>query len=121
VLAQHAAIAAFDDASLAELDGHVQRYAHNRTILIDGLTRLGLTGIAPADGAFYAYADVSHLTDDSMTFAKEILDRVGVGVATGLDFDTVAGLGSLRFSFAGTTEEITEALDRLESSRMLSG
>ncbi|WP_435771502.1 aminotransferase class I/II-fold pyridoxal phosphate-dependent enzyme [Nocardioides sp. SYSU DS0651] len=115
-LAQHAALAAFDDASYAELDGHVQRYAHNRSLLLDGLRRLGITALAPADGAFYAYADVGHLTTDSMAYARSLLDRTGVAVATGVDFDTVDGGRFLRFSFAGTAEDITTALDRLDGN-----
>ncbi len=113
VLAQRAALAAFEEASYAELDGHVRRYAHNRGLLLDGLRGLGLTGLAPADGAFYAYADVGHLTDDSMAFARDLLARTGVAVASGIDFDTVDGRRHLRFSFAGTAAEIEEALARL--------
>jgi aspartate/methionine/tyrosine aminotransferase len=113
VLAQRAALAAFDDAAYAELDGHVRRYADNRGILLDGLTELGITGLAPADGAFYAYADVGHLTDDSMAFARDLLAATGVAVASGIDFDTVDGRRYLRFSFAGTAGEIEEALARL--------
>lgn len=114
VLAQHAALAAFDDASYAELDAHVGRYAHNRGLLLDGLRRLGITELAPADGAFYAYADVRHLTNDSMAYARDLLARTGVAVATGIDFDTVDGGRFLRFSFAGATADITTALDRLD-------
>jgi aspartate/methionine/tyrosine aminotransferase len=113
VLAQRAALAAFEEASYAELDGHVRRYAHNRGILLDGLSELGITGLAPADGAFYAYADVGHLTDDSMAFARDLLAATGVAVASGIDFDTVDGQRYLRFSFAGTDAEIEEALARL--------
>ncbi len=120
VLAQRAALAAFDEASYAELDGHVRRYAHNRALLVDGVRRLGLTRLAPADGAFYLYADVSHLTSDSMGFARDLLARTGVGVATGIDFDTTAGDRFVRFSFAGAAEDITEALDRFEHSGMFS-
>ena len=116
VLAQHAAIAAFDDAAYAELDGHVQRYAHNRGLLIDGLRRLGITELAPADGAFYAYADVRHLTSDAMGYAKDLLARTGVAVGVGVDFDTRDGHHFLRFSFAGSTDEITAALDRLDGN-----
>src|SRR5690606_28542597 len=101
VLAQHAAVAAFHDAPYAELDAHVGRYALNRTLLLEGLPRLGITRLAPADGAFYAYADVGHLTDDSMAFAKDLLARTGVAVATGIDFDTEDGGRFVRFSFAG--------------------
>ncbi|WP_408897096.1 pyridoxal phosphate-dependent aminotransferase [Nocardioides sp. R1-1] len=116
VLAQHAALGAFEDAAYAELDGHVGRYAHNRSLLLDGLQRLGITRLAPAEGAFYAYADVGHLTDDSMAFCRELLARTGVAVATGIDFDTVDGGRFLRFSFAGSAEDIVTALDRLDGS-----
>ena len=113
VLAQRACLAAFDDASYAELDGHVARYAHNRRLLLDGLPRLGITELAPADGAFYVYADVGHLTDDTMAFAHDLLARTGVAVAPGIDFDTVDGGRFVRFSFAGPGTDIEVALDRL--------
>ncbi|GAA4685919.1 pyridoxal phosphate-dependent aminotransferase [Nocardioides nanhaiensis] len=114
VLAQRAALAAFTEESYAELDGHVRRYAANRRQLLEGLTALGLTDLAPADGAFYAYADVGHLTTDSMAFAHHVLERTGVALATGVDFDTAAGHRSLRVSFAGTSRTIATALERLE-------
>jgi aspartate/methionine/tyrosine aminotransferase len=116
VLAQRAALAAFDAASYDELDGHVRRYADNRELLLAGLQRLGVDRLAPADGAFYAYADVGHLTDDSMAFARDLLARTGVAVASGIDFDTVDGRRYLRFSFAGTAADIEAALDRLDGA-----
>ncbi len=116
VLAQHACLAAFDEESYAELDGHVRRYAGNRALLLDGLPQLGITRLAPADGAFYVYADVGHLTDDTMAFAHELLRRTGVALAPGIDFDTVDGGRYLRFSFAGPGEEIERALDRLAAA-----
>lgn len=116
VLAQRACLAAFDDATYAELDGHVRRYAHNRRLLLDGLPRLGITELAPADGAFYVYADVGHLTDDTMAFAHDLLARTGVAVAPGIDFDTVDGSRFVRLSFAGPTDDIERALDRLSTA-----
>jgi aspartate/methionine/tyrosine aminotransferase len=113
VLAQRACLAAFEEATYAELDGHVRRYAGNRRLLIDGLAELGVTRLAPADGAFYAYADIGHLTEDSMTFAHDLLARTGVAVATGVDFDTADGGRFIRFSFAGPGAVIEEALTRL--------
>jgi aspartate/methionine/tyrosine aminotransferase len=113
VLAQFAACAAFDDASYAELDGHVARYAGNRALLLEGLPALGITGLAPADGAFYVYADVGHLTDDSMGFAHDLLGKTGVAVAPGIDFDTEVGHRYIRLSFAGPREDVTTGLDRL--------
>jgi aspartate/methionine/tyrosine aminotransferase len=116
VLGQWASLAAFDDASYAELDGHVARYAENRRLLLEGLPRLGITGLAPADGAFYVYADVGHLTDDTMAFAHGLLERTGVAVAPGIDFDTVDGSRYVRLSFAGPGEDIGLALDRLSTA-----
>lgn len=113
VIAQRACLAAFEEESYAELDGHVRRYAENRRLLLDGLADLGVTRLAPADGAFYAYADIGHLTDDSMAFTRDVLERVGVAMAPGIDFDTVDGHRSVRFSFAGQGHEIEEALTRL--------
>ncbi|WP_246160312.1 pyridoxal phosphate-dependent aminotransferase [Nocardioides humilatus] len=114
VLAQRAALAAFTPESYAELDGHVRRYAHNRELLLAGLQRLGVERLAPADGAFYAYADIGHLTDDSMAFARDLLARTGVAVATGVDFDTADGGRFIRFSFAGEAAAIEEGLARLD-------
>jgi aspartate/methionine/tyrosine aminotransferase len=113
-LAQHAAVAAFTPEGYAEADGHVARYATNRALLLDGLTRIGIDRLAPADGAFYVYADVAHLTDDSMAFTYRMLAETGVAVAPGVDFDPVDGHRWIRFSFAGATDDVTTALERLQ-------
>jgi aspartate/methionine/tyrosine aminotransferase len=115
VLAQHAAVEAFSDASYAECDGHVRRYAENRRLLLDGLPRLAIDRLAPADGAFYVYADVGHLTDDSMALCHRLLDETGVATAPGIDFDTATGNRFVRMSFAGTPADVAEALSRLEA------
>ncbi|MEP6815884.1 MAG: aminotransferase class I/II-fold pyridoxal phosphate-dependent enzyme, partial [Marmoricola sp.] len=114
-LSQHAAVAAFTPESYAELDGHVARYAENRGLLLDGLERFGIDKLAPADGAFYVYADIGHLTDDAYAWCLRLLDETGVAMAPGIDFDTVRGNEFVRMSFAGTAGEITGALDRLEA------
>jgi aspartate/methionine/tyrosine aminotransferase len=114
VLSQYAAVAAFSEESYAECDGHVGRYAENRRLLLEGLPRLGIDRLAPADGAFYVYADVGHLTDDSMAFCRRLLAETGVATAPGIDFDTAVGNRFVRMSFAGRPEEVAEALDRLE-------
>ncbi|WP_433564361.1 pyridoxal phosphate-dependent aminotransferase [Nocardia sp. CA-151230] len=113
-ISQFAAVHAFGAEAKAELDGHVRRYAANRQLLLSGLPKLGITDLAPADGAFYAYADIAHLTDDSMRWCTEVLDATGVALAPGIDFDTRNGHHTVRFSFAGAGADIEEALDRLE-------
>jgi len=114
VLSQHAAVAAFTEESLAECEGHVQRYAGNREVLLDGLASLGWTRLAPADGAFYAYADVGHLTRDSMAFTHRLLAETGVAIAPGVDFDTRDGGAWVRLSFAGDRSDVEAALTRLD-------
>ncbi|HEX5379982.1 MAG TPA: aminotransferase class I/II-fold pyridoxal phosphate-dependent enzyme, partial [Phenylobacterium sp.] len=111
-LSQHAALAAMD--AHEELDGHVAVYRANRALLLDALPRLGLASIAPPDGAFYIYADIGHLTDDSLGFCKELLADTGVATAPGLDFDPVEGGHFIRISFAVSTPEVVEAIRRLE-------
>ncbi len=113
VIAQRACLAAFSDAAYDELDGHVRRYADNRRLLLDGLPRLGVTELAPADGAFYVYADVGHLTQDTMAFCHDLLARTGVAMAPGIDFDTEAGHRFVRLSFPCDAAVIEESLERL--------
>lgn len=112
-ISQYAAIAAFTAESKAELDSHVRRYAVNRQVLLRGLPEIGITELAPADGAFYAYANIGHLTDDSTQWCRQVLAETGVALAPGIDFDTARGLRTVRFSFAGATADIAEALARL--------
>lgn len=111
VLAQHAGLVAFDCQE--ELDGHVRNYAHNRMLLLDALPAMGLTRMAPPDGAFYIYTDISHLTNDSLAFCERLLRDTGVATAPGIDFDPVDGHRFMRFSFAVSTPLIEEALRRL--------
>lgn len=114
-LSQLAAIAAFDCRD--ELDGHVRRYRANRDLLLAGLPRAGLDRLAQPDGAFYLYADVSHLTNDSRDFCRRMLVEAGVATTPGLDFDRQRGHGTLRISFAGSTAEMEEAVRRLQAWR----
>ena len=109
---QIAALAALDCDR--ELQDNLAVYSENRKLMIEGLPKAGFDRIAPPDGAFYIYADISHLTDDSLGFAKEILDQAGVAVTPGLDFDKQRGKGTLRFSYASDTNNIREGLGRLK-------
>ncbi len=110
-LSQMAAVAAFDCTE--ELDAHVARYARNRELLLRELPKAGFDRIAPADGAFYVYADVSAMTDDSEAFCKRMLAETGVAATPGIDFDPARGRRFVRFSFAGAEETMAEAARRL--------
>jgi aspartate/methionine/tyrosine aminotransferase len=108
-LSQFAAVAAFD--AYDELDANVARYAANRAMLLQSLPVIGLDRLAPADGAFYIYADVSRWTDDALSWAARLLDEAGVAVAPGIDFDPVDGGKFIRMCFAGDGAEISHAVE----------
>lgn len=110
-LSQHAGLVAMD--AINELEGHIQTYARNRQLMLDALPALGLRKIAPPDGAFYIWADIGHLTNDSVAFCEQLLRDTGVATAPGVDFDPVEGHHFIRFSFAVSTPEIEDALTRL--------
>lgn len=111
VLSQHAARIAFDCTQ--ELDGHVDTYRRNRELLLAAMPQLGLATIAPPDGAFYIYADIGHLSQDSLGFCEKLLRDTGVATAPGLDFDPIDGHHFIRFSFAVSTDLVEQAIARL--------
>ena len=110
---QMAAIAAFDCYN--ELDAHIPRYKENRDLLYRGLPTVFLGDHAPSNGAFYLYADVSALTDDSVAFAGRLLAETGVAITPGLDFDAGHGNTHVRLSYAGSTEEMKKAVQRINA------
>jgi aspartate/methionine/tyrosine aminotransferase len=111
VLSQHAGMIAFDCDT--ELQGHIATYAKNREAMLAALPALGLAKIAPPDGAFYIWADIGHLTDDSMGFCTQLLNDTGVATAPGVDFDPIEGNRFMRFSFAVSTPLVEEAIARM--------
>lgn len=113
VLPQYAAVAAFTPEAIAEAEGHLHHYAANRETLLAGLRQIGISRLAPTDGAFYVYADVSDFTSDSLAFCERLLADTGLAIAPGIDFDTVHGGSFVRLSFAGPSTDIDEALRRL--------
>ena len=113
VLSQIAGVAAFTPEATAEADGNLHHYATNRALLLNGLRQIGIDRLAPTDGAFYVYADVSDHTNDSRAFCSKLLDDTGVAIAPGIDFDTTHGNSFVRLSFAGPTGDIQEALRRI--------
>lgn len=110
---QVAALAALD--CIDELEANRAVYAENRRLMLEGLPKAGFARIAPPDGAFFIYADVSDLTTDSRALAAEILEKAGVAVTPGLDFDPRRGAQTLRFSYARQTADIAEGLARLQA------
>ncbi|CAM4105226.1 Aspartate aminotransferase [Mycobacterium basiliense] len=115
VLSQISAVSAFTPEATAEAEANLRHYALNRSLLLDGLRGIGIDRLAPTDGAFYVYADVSDFTTDSLTFCSKLLADTGVAIAPGIDFDTVRGNAFVRMSFAGPTSDIEDAVHRIGS------
>jgi aspartate/methionine/tyrosine aminotransferase len=118
-LSQQAALAAFD--SHDELRENVARYGKNREILLSQLPEAGFDRLAPADGAFYIYADIGHLTNDSSEFCRRMLVEAKVAATPGLDFDPYRGNTTIRFSFAGSEADMHQAIERLKRWRNETG
>ena len=98
-------------------DANVARYAENRALLLEELPKAGFDRLAPADGAFYLYADIAHLTNDSRDFCRRMLREIGVAATPGVDFDPARGHQTLRLCFAGDQATIAEAARRLKEWR----
>ncbi|MSP81655.1 MAG: aminotransferase class I/II-fold pyridoxal phosphate-dependent enzyme [Alphaproteobacteria bacterium] len=112
-LSQRAALAAFDCRD--ELEANVARYARNRDLLLAELPHAGLENLSRADGAFYVYADVSRVSNDSQDFCRRLLADTGVAITPGVDFDPPRGARWVRLSFAGSTADMAEAARRLRT------
>jgi aspartate/methionine/tyrosine aminotransferase len=112
-VSQVAAIGAFDGIEELQINRHA--YATNREFLLNELPKAGLDKIAPADGAFYLYIDVGAFTDDSLAFAKAMLEEIGVAATPGVDFDEARGRRFIRLSYAGTPADMGEAVRRLQA------
>ena len=110
-LSQIAAEAAFEGR--AEMEAVKHGYEENRRILLEGLPAAGLDTFLPADGAFYLYADVGRLTDNSFDFCKRMLEQAGVAATPGDDFDPVRGKHYVRFCYAGSAADMREAVERI--------
>jgi len=111
-LSQVAALAAFD--ATAELDAHAEGYRRNRRVLLAALERAGVDDIAPAEGAFYVWADLG-AWGRSGELCGQWLDEIGVACTPGTDFDPRRGEDFVRFSVAGPADEVAEASRRLEA------
>ncbi len=111
-IAQVAAEAAMDCDD--ELRGHIARYRHSRDLLLRELPKAGFDRLSPAEGAFYIYADVTHLTNDSQAFCARMLDEVGIATTSGIDFDRTRGQRFIRFSYCGPEADVAEAAQRLQ-------
>ncbi|MCH2546146.1 MAG: aminotransferase class I/II-fold pyridoxal phosphate-dependent enzyme [Alphaproteobacteria bacterium] len=112
-ISQYAAIEVFD--CLSELDDVVAGYTRNRQVMLEALPKAGFTDLSPSQGAFYIYADVHQLTDNSEKFCREMLLKTGVAAVPGHDFDREQGAKFMRFSFCGKEDRVAEAMARISA------
>ncbi|MDB5376237.1 MAG: 1-aminocyclopropane-carboxylate deaminase [Rubritepida sp.] len=112
-VAQVAAEAAMD--CVEELEAKKAGYARSRARLLEGLPKAGFDRIAAADGAFYLWCDVSHLTNDSVQFTARMLEGAGIAATPGVDFDRTRGGRFLRFSYCGSEAAMAKAPERLKA------
>lgn len=110
-LSQHVALKAMDCVDI--LDGHVAHYKGNLDLLRTALPQAGITNFAQTKGAFYLYADIANLTNDSISWCANALDEAKIAITPGLDFDLTRGQHTVRFSFAGSRSDIERGCDRL--------
>ena len=111
-IAQVAAEAAFNCD--AELQENVAAYARSRDVLLHHLPAVGFDRLAPAEGAFYLYADIGERTNDSAAFCARLLAEAGIAAAAGVDFDAARGHRTVRFSYCGPEGAMVDAAERLK-------
>ncbi|WP_435299073.1 pyridoxal phosphate-dependent aminotransferase [Timonella sp. A28] len=112
-LSQHAAVAAFTEQGYAAAKANVEQYRASRAFVVESFERLGWSVVAPADGAFYVYANIAHTGMDSVTWCARLLDEAGVAMTPGTDFDSVNGREWVRMSFASSVDVVRQAVERI--------
>ena len=90
----------------------VEEFKKRRFIVVDGLNKIdGITCALP-QGAFYAFPNIEGTGMTSSEFADRVLEEAGVAVLAGESFGEY-GNGYIRISFANSTENLLQAIDRI--------
>ncbi|MGC4933675.1 aminotransferase class I/II-fold pyridoxal phosphate-dependent enzyme [Gordonia sp. DT30] len=113
-LAQLAALSCFTAESLAVTEERRREFGNRRRLVLDGLEGIGLPVPVPPDGAFYVYLDVSGTGLGSAEFCERALTQAHVALTPGMDFGVATADDHVRLSYAASTADLTEALERLE-------
>lgn len=111
--AQYAALACFTPESEAIFEARRAEFKARRDFLLPALRELGFRIPVQPEGAFYLYADVGALTDNSTEFASRLLETQGVAVTPGLDFEVTAPQKHLRFAYTTDLDRLAVAIDRI--------
>jgi aspartate/methionine/tyrosine aminotransferase len=113
-LAQHAALASFSPDNLAILEARRREFAQRRNVLLEGLSDLGFRIATRPEGAFYLYAEIGALAEDSHTLARALLENAGVAATPGLDFGEQAAHRHMRFAYTTEVTRLQEGLRRMK-------
>ncbi|MEO9653550.1 aminotransferase class I/II-fold pyridoxal phosphate-dependent enzyme [Marinomonas sp.] len=113
-ISQHAALKAFDDEVLLECEARRQTLAKRRDVLLAGIQTLGLPVVAPAQGAFYLYVDVSSVANDAMQWCLDLLEEQKVALTPGADFGVKDADKYVRFAYTCDEARLTEAVARIQ-------
>jgi aspartate/methionine/tyrosine aminotransferase len=119
-VSQHAALACFEDDSIAEYERRRAEFKARRDWFIPQLGALGLPVPVMPDGAFYAWADCSGICGrlgirDSWDFAFEVMQRAHVAVTPGRDFGQAGTQNFIRFSTASSMAQLQASVARLRA------
>ena len=112
-VAQHAALAAFEPATIAILESRRAEFKARRDFLVPALRELGFRIGTVPQGAFYIYADCSELAADSFAFSRDLLEHAGVAITPGADFGAQAAARHVRFAYTNSVPVLAEGVKRI--------
>ncbi len=112
-LAQHAALACFEEETLAILEARRAEFARRRDYLLPALRDLGFTIAVEPQGAFYLYADISAFGGDAQAFCRHFLETEHVAFTPGLDFGHHLADRHVRFAYTQSLPRLEEAVERI--------
>lgn len=118
---QYAALAAFDDGSLAIMEERRVEMQKRRDYLLEELPKLGFKIPVVPDGAFYIYADASELTQDTQVFCERLLQDTGVALTPGFDFGDNNAHFYVRFAYTTNIERLQQAISRIQKWMLKQG
>lgn len=115
-IAQHAALACFEPASIAEYESRRLEFRRRRDFIVPALKSLGFAVPVEPDGAFYVWADCSAHGTSSWDLAFDLMRRAHVALTPGRDFGPHWGERFLRLSFASSMAQLQQAVHRLQAA-----
>ncbi len=114
-LAQHAAMACFEEKTLALCEERRNLFQNRRDFILSELADIGLPVPAKPDGAFYVYADISAFSESSVQWCSDLLNETGVCIVPGTDFSVLNGHRYIRISYARDMPDLEKGMSLVRS------